>query len=150
MKQASERDLTKDQLLALRDYANWAGKDWKQNLSADWLRAGSDWPGSRYPLLQQVRNQLGPKWLDTFELREPRYLCVGHPTWGRGATLKEAFKALKRAGYTGRKSAVNFTHIPECVDGFTVSLEERWGALCWTMKDPAQPSIKWAKFEEMP
>jgi len=55
-----------EQLDALKQYAAWAGDNWKSKLSRDWMRAGSEWDGP-YPLLQQVRNSLGPAWLAQFE-----------------------------------------------------------------------------------
>ena len=63
-------DLNMEQLIALRDYADWAGKDWKDKLLSDWMRAGSDWPeaSERYHLLQQIRNQHGPSWLEAIKL----------------------------------------------------------------------------------
>ena len=58
---------TQEQLEALRAYAEWAGRDWKQRLALDWMRAGSEWDGP-YHLLHQVRNRLGPAWLEGAEL----------------------------------------------------------------------------------
>lgn len=57
-----------DQLQALRDYAHWAGPEWKLTLSRDWMRAGSEWPGDRYSLLHQLRNSHGPAWLNSYKL----------------------------------------------------------------------------------
>ena len=55
-----------EQLDALKQYAAWAGDDWKAELRGDWMRAGSHWDGP-YHLLQQIRNSLGPAWLAQFE-----------------------------------------------------------------------------------
>lgn len=63
---------TPEQMAALKDYAAWAGPDWKNQLQTDWMRAGSRWPGE-WAYLQQLRNQLGPSWLATFELDEGVY-----------------------------------------------------------------------------
>lgn len=57
-----------DQLKALKAYAKWAGKDWKKKLSRDWMRSGSEWDGP-WHLMQQLRNQLGPKWLTKYTLK---------------------------------------------------------------------------------
>ena len=57
---------TAAQLCALRDYAGWAGDNWKSELSHDWMRAGSEWSGP-YELLHQLRNTLGPSWLKRFD-----------------------------------------------------------------------------------
>ena len=55
-----------DQLASLRDYAAWAGDDWRSSLSRDWMRSGSEWPGE-WAFLQQLRNE--PAFdLSTFEL----------------------------------------------------------------------------------
>lgn len=55
---------TPEQLAALIAFANKHGKEWKDRLLDGWRH--SDYPGA----LQQVRNQLGPEWLATFELPE--------------------------------------------------------------------------------
>jgi hypothetical protein len=62
-------DITATQLEALQQYAVWAGPMWKRKLSTDWMRGGSRWPGPWAPL-QQLRNELGPKWLANYELPE--------------------------------------------------------------------------------
>jgi len=49
-------------LESLRSYARWAGEDWKKQLSLDWSRAGSRYPGDWGPL-QRLRNTKGPQWL---------------------------------------------------------------------------------------
>lgn len=56
-----------EQLKALKEYAKWAGKDWKKKLYRDWMRSGSAWSGEWAPL-QQLRNQLGPRWLEKYQL----------------------------------------------------------------------------------
>jgi len=58
---------TEAQMNALREYAKWAGRCWKEKLNRDWQRAGSDWPGE-YAYLQQLRNQFGPSWLHKVKL----------------------------------------------------------------------------------
>lgn len=53
---------TPEQEAALRAYAAEHGPTWKADLRADWMSARA--PG----LLQQVRNSLGPAWLETWEV----------------------------------------------------------------------------------
>ncbi len=55
------------QLAALVDYAEHFGDRWKKQIVIDWIRAGSRWSGA-WGLLQQVRNNAGPGWLEAFEL----------------------------------------------------------------------------------
>lgn len=62
---------TIEQLDAIRQYANWAGGDWKERLASDWMRSGSEWSGE-WAHLQQLRNTLGPAWLAKFERGELR------------------------------------------------------------------------------
>lgn len=66
------KKLTDEQYQALKTYAEWQGPEWKQDLSFDWMRAGTDkWHSKEtYHLLQQVRNRFGPKWLASFEFSE--------------------------------------------------------------------------------
>lgn len=60
----------REQLNALRKYAQRHGRNWKQSLRDVWFNGRYDWDGdgdiSCY--LQQVRNQLGPSWLTNFKL----------------------------------------------------------------------------------
>lgn len=67
VKPSSLSDLTPEQQSALLDYAAWAGPSWKDKLTSDWMRAGTDWSGP-YHLLHQIRNNFGPSWLSTLEL----------------------------------------------------------------------------------
>ncbi len=63
-------DLTTEQLLALERFAAKYGASWKSDLSAAWA-SGKD---ERLPdgaLLRQVRNQLGPEWLEGFNGLRP-------------------------------------------------------------------------------
>lgn len=57
------------QLAAVRSYAENEGEGWKAKLRIDWDRAGTDkWHAREtYHLLQQLRNNFGPRWLATFE-----------------------------------------------------------------------------------
>lgn len=66
---ASMSDVTPEQAQALRDYAEWAGTKWKDKLSTDWMRGGSNWHGP-YNLLHQVRNRQGPSWLHALKLED--------------------------------------------------------------------------------
>jgi len=63
----SQRSLTPEQLDAVKAYAHDHGTGWKESLTVDWMRGGSTWTGP-YHLLQQVRNQHGPRWLADFRL----------------------------------------------------------------------------------
>lgn len=65
---------TTEQLVALRAYADWAGKNWKTQLRRDWSRSGSQWNGE-YAHLQQLRNQFGPSWLATFTFTKESATC---------------------------------------------------------------------------
>lgn len=57
-------DLTPDQLQALLSFVKGHGKDWKEKLLSGWIRAA--YPGP----LQQIRNTLGPHWLEGLHLIE--------------------------------------------------------------------------------
>jgi hypothetical protein len=67
--------LTNEDILALRSYAAEFGKHWKQDLLTDWMKARTreDYgKGDRIPgrgnILHNLRNQLGPTWLDGLRL----------------------------------------------------------------------------------
>lgn len=61
-------DLTDEQLHALEFYAEYHGKDWKEQLASDWS-TGRDAKFTCYGhLLRQIRNNLGPEWLANWEL----------------------------------------------------------------------------------
>lgn len=53
---------TLEQTAALLEFAKQHGPNWKEDLAAGWQRAA--YPGP----LQQVRNQLGPEWLEGYQL----------------------------------------------------------------------------------
>jgi hypothetical protein len=57
------------QLVALREYAEQFGTDWKERLAADWLNAGTgtSFKGD-FAYLQQLRNGYGPSWLSGYSL----------------------------------------------------------------------------------
>lgn len=57
---------TPEQDAAIQAYAEYHGKNWKQQLLEDWL-TGKDVQFKDGHLLRQVRNQLGPKWLETLK-----------------------------------------------------------------------------------
>ena len=68
-------DLTSEQIHVLRKYrdavtlASDGSADWKRQLSADWMHAGSRFIDSDvWCTLQRLRNTHGPSWLATFEL----------------------------------------------------------------------------------
>ena len=56
--------LSNEQQEAIFLYATEKGNNWKEQLASDWMRAVYNWnhPDKSY-LLQQVRNQFGPRWL---------------------------------------------------------------------------------------
>ena len=63
--------LTAEQFNALHRYAMRHGHNWKADLRGDWIAShyfGID--AKDTPLLQQVRNNLGPSWLTRFSLRK--------------------------------------------------------------------------------
>ena len=69
--------LTDEQAEALVSYIKWCKErkvEWRQRLSTDWMRAGSDWSGP-YHLLHQIRNRLGPRWLVDVQVYEPVAEC---------------------------------------------------------------------------
>jgi hypothetical protein len=57
-------NLSNEQQEAIFLYATEKGNNWKEQLASDWMRAAYNWnhPDKSY-LLQQVRNQFGPRWL---------------------------------------------------------------------------------------
>jgi hypothetical protein len=60
-----ERQPTREQLQALEDYAARHGRQWKRQLLDDWL-SGRDAREPQGPLLRQLRNRFGPRWLQTY------------------------------------------------------------------------------------
>jgi len=63
-------ELTADQLRAVIAYARENGPRWKSALRSDWYSASARIRGEVSPELQQIRNSLGPSWLNRFRLRE--------------------------------------------------------------------------------
>lgn len=57
---------TPEQMRVLRELAARRGKSWKNDLMRMWLD-GSDANQPEGHLLRQVRNQLGPTWLNEFK-----------------------------------------------------------------------------------
>ncbi len=60
----------KEQLAAVLKFAQKEGQKWKDKLTDCWLKA--DYPGhAEYShFLQQVRNQAGPRWLESVTYAE--------------------------------------------------------------------------------
>jgi hypothetical protein len=54
-------NLTQEQQQALDEYRTLAGKRWKEQLMADWMRGGSNLYRGEWAYLQQVRNAFGAK-----------------------------------------------------------------------------------------
>lgn len=75
------------QIAALAAYAAEAGPEWKEELALDWMRGGTAIASlqERWHLLQQVRNQLGPQWLGTFDLQAA--IARHNATYGPAATV---------------------------------------------------------------
>lgn len=59
--------LTAEQFAALQHYANRHGRCWKSQLLRDWA-TGRDAEQSDGSLLRQIRNTLGPAWLNAYRL----------------------------------------------------------------------------------
>lgn len=56
---------TPEQAAAIQRFAELHGRNWKEELRECWMHASYPRsPLADRPLLQQVRNQLGPKWLE--------------------------------------------------------------------------------------
>jgi hypothetical protein len=65
------RNITDSELDALRVFAARFGRDWKDKLSFEYwynARIYRDAAGKEYPELHKLRNDLGPKWLASFNL----------------------------------------------------------------------------------
>ncbi len=65
---AHMKPLTNAERLAVLAYAREKGRRWKQALREDWMRADPRIGGESSPELQQIRNTLGPSWLNTVSL----------------------------------------------------------------------------------
>jgi hypothetical protein len=61
---------TVDQARAIVAFANENGRTWKDKLRSAWLTASARIHGEHSPYLQQVRNTLGPSWLNSCTLDE--------------------------------------------------------------------------------
>lgn len=60
------RDLTPEEEVTLQHYAEYHGKNWKQQLLDDWFNGrDAQFPNGHY--LRVIRNQLGPQWLEQFD-----------------------------------------------------------------------------------
>lgn len=66
--QEETASLTMAQLQALKDFAKENGRTWKASLSLAWMQAAARVNGEVSPELQQVRNTLGPAWLNRVTL----------------------------------------------------------------------------------
>lgn len=67
----NHRELSTSELNALHVFSARFGKQWKDKLSFEyWFNARifSD-KGKEYPELHRLRNDLGPRWLASFELK---------------------------------------------------------------------------------
>ena len=65
------RELTPDELEAVKAFAAEFGRTWKERLAMDYwysARPYVDRAGFEYPELHRLRNQLGPSWLKGFKL----------------------------------------------------------------------------------
>jgi len=72
------KQITSEELTALRVYADNAGADWKRDLARDWMRAGHPNAGALpfsgridehgWAILEPMRNTHGTGWLSSFEL----------------------------------------------------------------------------------
>ena len=60
-----EQQPTREQLQALEGYAARHGRQWKRQLLDDWL-SGRDEREPQGPLLRQLRNRFGPRWLQAY------------------------------------------------------------------------------------
>lgn len=67
MARKTQQEPTPGQLDALRQYAKENGRCWKARLLDDWL-TGRDAKQENGGYLRQVRNQFGPRWLESFKL----------------------------------------------------------------------------------
>jgi hypothetical protein len=64
---------TAEQWAALRAYAAAHGRTWKAQLRAEWMDACQGIPDlEQQALLQQVRNQFGPRWLMLIDIEAER------------------------------------------------------------------------------
>lgn len=63
MKPDRKTEPTKEQQAAIDAYRVEHGRSWKRALAADWW-TGRDAQRANGHLLRQVRNQLGPQWLE--------------------------------------------------------------------------------------
>lgn len=67
------RELLPEELEALQAFAAKHGKKWKEKLSMVYWYNGRIFrsnDGKEYPVLQRMRNEFGPSWLDGYELPE--------------------------------------------------------------------------------
>jgi hypothetical protein len=112
---------TAEQLAALRTFANDNGRNWKSALNHAW--STGDWShdyADNSGLLQQVRNQLGPRWLARFSFPK------SHATKGR--TTKKS-KAQLDADIA---ASVHKTHRPGCGCSHATKLGSEWSDLAPT------------------
>ncbi len=66
-----------EQLNALANFIDANGKHWKQNLAEGWERGFRDGtPGAA--LLQQLRNQFGPRWLSKYRIGQKKVGVMVH------------------------------------------------------------------------
>ena len=85
-----------EQLAALERFAEHHGRSWKSKLSSAWA-SGEDASMADGPLLRQVRNQLGPNWLQTF-IPSPRCSTDGDAVAQKGIFTTPYRKYADRKG----------------------------------------------------
>lgn len=69
--------LTPEQAAALVTFAEREGPQWKTKLHMNWMMAAYPDDPKTGHLLQQVRNQLGPEWLERVTLPQIKLIAEG-------------------------------------------------------------------------
>lgn len=70
-----KKELTTEQLAAIRTFASQHGRTWKSELNHIWQIGRYD-SGDDSARLQQIRNSFGPTWLTRFKLHAE--VALGH------------------------------------------------------------------------
>ena len=71
-----KKQLTAEQMKAIRSFARENGRTWKTSLRSAW-ETGNYAPYENAPALQTIRNTFGPSWLVAFNLKEVCTVCEG-------------------------------------------------------------------------